>query len=148
MNGALLKLRQAVESFVAYIGSLPPDQLAPAAWGPREVLVHLVFWHETFVSTTQALLDLQEPSLPRGTFAQLNAAAIRASAGVPVPDLVERFRVAQARLESLALRAGGCPLAIPVKAGSKPRTLEQLVAEAEAHIRNHERKLRRRASRR
>lgn len=148
MNAALAKLRQTVESFISYILSLPPEQLAPAAWGPREVLVHLVFWHETFVSTIQALLDRREPNLPRGTFAELNAAAIRANAAVPIPDLIERFRAAQARLETLAVQAAGHPLAIPVKAGSRTRTFEQLMLEAEAHIRNHQWKLRRRGPRR
>lgn len=110
--------------------------------------MHLVFWHETFVSTIQALLDQRQPSLPRGTFAELNAAAIQSNAAVPVADLLERFGAAQAQIETLSAQATGYPLAIPVKAGTRTRTLEQLMAEAEAHIRNHEWKLRRRQSRR
>lgn len=148
MQAALAKLRRTVESLISYIHGLPPEHPAPAAWGPREVLVHLVFWHETFVATIQALLDGREPSLPAGTFAELNAAAVRANAAVPVDNLVQRFRAAQAQMEHLAVRAAGRGLAIPVKAGSRTRTLEQLIAEVEAHIRNHERKLRRRQPRR
>lgn len=143
MNSLLGKLDQTVESFVAYIESLPPGALAPRAWGPREVLVHLVFWHETFVATIEALLDQREARLPQGTFAELNAAAVKTNAGATISELIERFRRAQAQLAVLAARAGDRRLAIPVKAGSRPRTLEQLLAEIEAHIRNHERKLRR-----
>lgn len=144
MNSVLRKLDQTVESFVAYIENLPPGALGPSTWGPREVLVHLVFWHETFVATIAALLDQREAQLPRGTFAELNAAAVKANAGATISELIQRFRGAQARLAALAARAGDRRLAIPVKAGSRPRTLEQLLGEIEAHIRNHEMKLRRR----
>lgn len=143
MTSLVDRLDRTVESFIAYIQGLPPQSLAPRAWGPREVLVHLVFWHETFVATIEALLDKREPELPRGTFAELNAAAVKANGGVAIPELIARFRAAQARLDELAARAGDRRLAIPVKAGSRPRTLEKLLWEIEAHVRNHEMKLRR-----
>ncbi|HEY8415845.1 MAG TPA: DinB family protein [Thermaerobacter sp.] len=125
MGSLLEKLDRTVDSFIAYIEGLPPEELAARAWGPREVLVHLVFWHETFVAALEALLDQREPRLPRGTFAELNAAAVKANAGVAVPELIRRFREAQGRLTELvgrAARAGDRTLAIPVKAGSRPRT--------------------------
>jgi len=84
VNAALAKLRQTVESFRSYIRSLPPEQLAPAAWGPPEVLVHLVFWHETFVST-QALLDL---GCPAEGLLQLRTAIVGAFA-FQQPQLVQ-----------------------------------------------------------
>lgn len=143
MKDLLDRLRASVESFTDFLRAIPPEQTAPARWGPREVLVHLVFWHETFVRTIESVLGGQEPPLPKGTFAELNARAVRENAGVPIARPILRFHAAQSRLEELAAHEAAHALAIPVKAGSKPRSLSELLIEAEAHIRNHEAKVRR-----
>lgn len=143
MKTELEKLRRTVESFIYFMNRLPEEHLAPADWGPREVLVHLVFWHETYVSTIEALIAGRTPDLPEGTFAELNAQAVRQNAEVPIARLLERFRKAQSRLEELAILDPSRSWTIPAKAGSKARPLDELIKRIEAHIRNHEIKLRR-----
>jgi hypothetical protein len=144
----LEKLRSAVASFVDFIAKLPAGDLAPAPWGPREVLTHLVFWHETMVSTIEALLAGRTPDLPQGTFAEVNARAVASNRDVPVDRLLERFGAAQSQLERLATLDATRSLAIPVKEGSTLRSIGELITRVEAHIRNHEAKLRRQFSRR
>ncbi|WP_324716669.1 DinB family protein [Carboxydochorda subterranea] len=139
---AALRLRAAVASFASYITGLPESFLQPGEWGPREVLVHLVFWHETHAATIGALLRGEEPALPVGTFAQLNARAVRANADQPITRLIERLEAAQRELERLVVAAGGRDLpGIRTKAGAKPRDLRAALLRMEAHVRHHERKL-------
>lgn len=140
---AALRLRAAVQSFTGFISSLPESLLQPGEWGPREVLVHLVYWHETHAATIEALLQGEEPVLPVGTYAELNARAVRANANEPVARLIERLRAAQRRLEHLATLAGERDVGgIRAKAGATPRDLPATLLRMEAHVRQHERKLR------
>lgn len=79
-----------------------------------------------------------------GTFAQLNAQAVRANADQPVAGLIERFKAAQRQLEQLVVEAGERDLpGIRAKAGAKPRDLRATLVRMEARVRHHERKLRR-----
>jgi hypothetical protein len=79
---------------------------------------------------------------PRGRFRDLNAMAVQASRGVPVPQLVERLQEANRRLVDLHNVHDPDAIVVEIKAGAKLRTLAGLVPEIEAHIRNHLEKLR------
>ena len=50
------KLRATVEGFCRFIVGLPKTTLVEQEWGPKEVLAHLVFWHESYVAQIEALM--------------------------------------------------------------------------------------------
>ncbi len=121
LNTALTKRRHAVESFAACMHSLPPEQRAPASWGPRAVLVPLVFWHKTFVSAIHALLEPREPSLTQGTFAELNTAAVPANTYRPQISSSSRAFLSGAA-QGPAVRPAGRPV-WPEKGAAGPGSL-------------------------
>lgn len=150
------RLRATVESFCCFVEGLPETALAEQEWGPKEVLAHLVFYHESYVAQVEALLAREPFEPPQGRFCDLNAQAVAASRGVPVadastglsPSLVCRFRAADERLCALYEAHDPTGIVLKIKQGAKPRTLAELVPEIEAHVRNHQRKLEREMRRR
>ncbi len=43
MNEPIVRLHRAIESYACFVLSLPPGSCSPQAWGPTEVLAHLVY---------------------------------------------------------------------------------------------------------
>src|SRR5262245_62999238 len=65
---ALEHLREAVHAFARFIAELPDTAVVEKACGPKEVLAHLVFWTESYVLQTDALLSNHSPGTPSGSF--------------------------------------------------------------------------------
>ncbi|MDD5466362.1 MAG: hypothetical protein PHS96_01010 [Anaerolineales bacterium] len=136
MNGAD-RLSETVNRFCQFIEAIPPQALGEQDWGPKEVLAHLVYHHELYVSLAEAYLVGAPMTPPTGRFCDLNAAAIAASRGVSPATLVSRLQKANRRLVELYQLHDPEKIIIEIKAGAKLRSLGQLVQEVEAHIRNH-----------
>jgi hypothetical protein len=136
------RLTATVESFCAWIESLPASDLRPRDWGPREVLAHLVYWHESYVRRTAAVRAGKPPALPEGRFADINAHAVASLRTVPVRRLVRRLRAANRRLCAQAAEGNPRRIVFRIKRDSRPWKLADLIPAAEAHIRNHLRAIR------
>lgn len=138
------RLADTVERFCQFISGLPASALVEQEWGPREVLAHLAYHHVLYVTLVEGVLSAQPVEPPKGRFSDLNAAAVAASRGTPAGELVARLRQANDRLVQLYREHNPAAITVQIKAGAKLRTLAELLPEAEAHIRNHLHKLRRR----
>ncbi|MDD5469132.1 MAG: DinB family protein [Anaerolineales bacterium] len=141
------RLTEAVEAFVAYMESLPPAQLGKSPderWWPREVLSHLVFWHEHYVQIAGAIVQGREPDLYRETFIVLNARAARQEQDTPIPELLRRFRDAQEKLATIAADERAPGLHWSFRQGSKSRRFDEDLDMIARHILGHVRQLRRR----
>jgi hypothetical protein len=135
------RLTATVESFCAGIESLPARDLRSREWGPREVLAHLVYWHEGYVRRTSAVRTGQSPTLPQGRFADINACAVANLRDVPIRRMIQRLRAANRRLCTLAAAHDPRRIAFRIKQDSHPWRLSDLIPAAEAHIRHHLRTL-------
>jgi hypothetical protein len=135
------RLQTTVEAFCRFIEGLPQDALAEREWGPKEVLAHLVYYHELYVAQMDALLAGAPFEPPQGRYSDLNAQAVARSRGVPPAELVARFRAANRRFCELAASPQAQALVLEIKRGVKPRRLDSLIPEIEAHVRNHLRQL-------
>lgn len=136
------RLEATVNRFCQFIATRPASALADQPWGPKEVLAHLVYYHELYLRLLEASLTGRPEQPPRGRFSDLNAAAVTQSRGVPPDELVHRFQQANVRLMELYQEHDPRGITLEIKAGAKLRTLAELVPEVEAHIRNHLEKLR------
>ncbi len=135
------RLTGAVEDFCGWIESLPAEDTAARDWGPREVLAHLVYWHEHYLSQSKVILKGQAPHLPAGRFADINLKAAEKFRRYSIPALTKKFRTANRRLCALARRRNSQKIAFSIKQGSKRWRLSDLISAAETHIRNHKMKL-------
>jgi hypothetical protein len=138
----LQRLTAAVEGFCGFVGDLPPDLVSDSLWGPKEILVHLVSHHERYVRLIRATVRGARLPPPSGTFAELNAEAVRANSSMSVSRLVRRFRQANQALCDFYADCDPKSVVVEIKAGAKPRSFDSLVVEIEAHVRDHLLKLR------
>jgi hypothetical protein len=138
----LARLTATVESFCRLMEGLPARALLEKPWGPRQVLSHLVFWHETYVRQAEAQLTGKGWLLPEGTFNELNAQAVASLATVGVPTLLARLRAANKRLCTLVRQPKASVVKIQLKADSKAWPLGEFLVMVEAHIRRHGEELR------
>jgi hypothetical protein len=138
----LVRLTSTVDGFCRLIDSLPARAMLEKPWGPRQVLSHLVFWHEAYVRQLEARLAGKGWLLPEGTFNQLNAQAVASLRMVGVPTLLARFRAANTRLCHTATQPKAASTWIQLKADSKSWPLDEFLPLVEAHIRRHGEELR------
>jgi len=138
------RLGTTVEEFCHFIEGLSQATVLEQDWGPKEVLAHLVFWHESYVAQIEALRAGHPFELPQGRFGDLNAQAVAANRDVPIAKLVRRFRAADKRLRALYAAHDPTAIVLEIKQGSKRWRLVDLVPAVEAHVRNHHRQLERR----
>ena len=140
---AVNELRAAVEGFSRFIRELPEADQAEKAWGPREVLAHLVFWIESYVAQVESLLSGEPPELPQGRFSDLNVQAVEASRGVPVGELLRRFRAADERLRHFGRTLDPQRILLEVhwRRGTWLCTLDDVIAKIRTHVHRHHREL-------
>ena len=137
----LIRLPDTVEAFCSWIGSLPPRELRDQAWGPKEALAHLLYWHEHYLAQSKASLAGRTLKLPAGRFTDLNARAVAKYSALTPAALVRRFRSANRRLCALATNTDPRKIAFRIKKDSQLWRLSDLIPAAESHIRNHLRAL-------
>lgn len=137
------RLRETVTAFAAYVTSLPGSLVSPRAWGAREVLAHIAYWHERYVEIIEAALLKREPSPLQGTFRELNARAVQTMAGKSVTAMAARLLDAQHRLELIAPAASQRRLRVAIKPGARAWSIDELLSRVEGHVRGHHVTLRR-----
>ena len=164
VGAALADLSTAVERLQALYASLPDASLAHRdgpEWGPREALIHLVFWHEQYAAApaaraagggaapvAPALKEWdapgagREPALVRGTFKEWNARAVERERDVPVPALLARLAGAHARFGDAARGADALSWRMSFREGSKPWPFAEALRLIASHIRLHDGRVR------
>lgn len=131
------KLRATVDSFCRYLEGLPLVDLQDKPWGPKEVLAHLLFYHENFAQQTAAQLNGKSYILPAGRLHDLNASAVKACRGTSVEELLTRFQQADEQLRQFAQTYDANTIYLYMKQGSVKRTLAGVIVMVEGHIRGH-----------
>ena len=139
------RLDEAIASFVEFIHSLPADALALSKtdrWGPREVLIHLVFWHEQYARIGEDMAAKRQPVMLRGTFKELNRTAVAENNSVPVETLIERWDSAHKRFVHVAKMRNAHHLKFSLREKSKQWPMADIIRLAAGHIQNHQSDLR------
>jgi hypothetical protein len=131
------RLTTTVVKFCRFIEELTEAKLQEQPWGPREVLAHLIYWHELCAAQAEAARDGRSSELPEGQFSDLNAVAQNRDESLS--EMLRRFREANDRLVSAATASPD--IVIQLKRGSKDWPLVELIPNLESHIRNHLRQL-------
>jgi hypothetical protein len=145
MDMEIAELDHAIHSFLAFARSLPAQAMEPSKtvrWGPREVLIHLVFWHEQYCGSAAAVAASQSPVLRKGTIEEINRIAVAENRFASVEELTKRWLEAQRILSELARSHADDGLQFPIRVKSKVWPLSDLARIAAGHIRKHELKLR------
>jgi len=137
------RLTLTLEEFCATIEGLPARAYLVKPWGPRQVLAHLVFWHEIYVRQVDAGQAGIGWLLPEGTLKTLNEEAVASLASVGIPTMLARFRAANTRLCRLAADPRSAAAHVQVKRDSKSWPLSEFIPHVETHVRRHGEEIRR-----
>ena len=92
-------LDQSVASGLTYFqGPGGQARIKVGLWGPREVLCHLVWWHQATVEGMESVLAGGKPYRIYASIDEMNARAVGRLAGQDIGQLAELVRQLQARL--------------------------------------------------
>jgi hypothetical protein len=144
-DGCLRALRALDETLVdaaGFLADVDPD-LDGGYQTAHEVLCHLVFWHREYVAISQALLEGREPTLKKGTYAQLNRVATKEFAGQTMAELANSLLTLQQLLREQLLALPDWSIDFPVKQAGRFKSVAGRVPNIESHIRGHVQRLRR-----
>ncbi len=133
---AAARLSESVEAFACALESISETPLTGGEWGPREMLCHIVFWHETYARIAHAINTGQDPMPLVGTFPEFNRQSVLELGQVPVTVLVARLRRAQRRFAGELLTMSPSSR-ITIKVGARGRGPLEFVLKTDAHIRGH-----------
>jgi len=96
-------LEQSVEAGLTYFqGPGGQARIKVGIWGPREVLCHLVWWHQATVEGMESVLSSGKPYRFYASVDEMNARAVGRLAGRDIAQLAELVRQLQARLVKAA----------------------------------------------
>src|SRR5437773_6304324 len=103
IDDLIATLEQSVESGLAYFqGPGGQSKVMIGRWGPREVLCHLVWWHQATVEGMESVLSGGKPYRFYASVDEMNARAVGRLAGRDIAELAELVRQLQARLVKAA----------------------------------------------
>jgi hypothetical protein len=122
-----------VVSFYRSVGDV--SLLVNSAWTARDVLVHLVFWHESFARNVDDLAHGLRPTPLRGTYAELGRRAAEEAEGRSIEELLTRLMAAQRGIEESIFDPR--VTSIPYKVGSRPYSPAEHLSIVNEHVGNH-----------
>lgn len=94
--------RQEVENFIRLyqVPHFDFEIMINHRWNARDMLAHMVAWHESFALNIDLLARGEPPQPPRGTLREVNRQGVLDRRDQSVEQLIRRFRKAQKTIEA------------------------------------------------
>jgi len=140
----LAALDSSVASAVAFFGRID-EELSDGHQTAREVLSHLVFWHNANVAVAWALVTHRAPPFFAGPYFDLNAQATDALRSESMAALCQMLADRQRQLVRALSRLPDWGVAFPVKEGCQTMSAVRHLHGIDVHIRGHVTRLKRAA---
>ena len=138
LDSLLEALAEAVGQARAYFLKLDGEAVVrPGAWGPAEVLSHLVFWHRANLEGMESVLAGGQPYQPGASIEELNVGALNEMAGSRVTDLLSEWEDLQNRLDGRARAMPDPKAVVRVCSDGTERSLIERIEEVAGHITEH-----------
>lgn len=87
----------SIETFIAQVGEKKLSLMATKEWTVKDVLCHIVFWHENYAANYQALAAGLTPPLPEG-MSTINKRGVLSLKKYSRKELITRLRSANMSL--------------------------------------------------
>jgi hypothetical protein len=140
----LAALDRSVACAVEFFGQIN-EELSDGHQTAREVLSHLVFWHDANVGVAWALVTHRMPPLFVGSSCELNSRATEALRSESMDALCQMLVYRQRQLVRALYRLPDWAVEIQVKSGDRSVSVAQHLCDLDAHIRGHVMRLKRAA---
>ncbi len=136
ISALLQVLQQELDRLIAfYQKDLDFDAMVYERWNAKDILGHLVFWHESFARNIRDLGQGRKPNPLKGKLSAVNQQSVETTSPYPIAVLIERLRTAQVSIEQHIFNEQ-IDL-IPYKRGSRPYPRWEHLKVVAQHIRRH-----------
>ncbi|HEY2916029.1 MAG TPA: DinB family protein [Candidatus Limnocylindrales bacterium] len=158
---ALEALHASMVDVVVAAGALDAGDLdrTPSAsldvesgWTPRQIVAHILWWHERYINVLSAAIDGRQPPALPGTLDDINVRGVEAYGDRSVEELTRALETKQDVLESLTSVLYELPrlerdaVVIVTRDGGTPVGLDGFVGRVTGHLHGHARDIRGRAA--
>lgn len=109
--------------------------LINTSWNGKDVLGHLVFWHESFARNTTAVAKGVKPNLLKGNLSEINLNSVETTKMVSIPELCARLNEAQKEIKKHILNPS--IQLIPYRQRSRKYERLEHVKMVDNHIKRH-----------
>lgn len=119
------------------------DASVEAGWSPHQVLAHIVWWHERYLSVLSALVDGRDRPALAGKLDDINVVGVEAYGNRSIDDLSDTLRAKEHAIESLVgvlfelPRAERDALVIVTRDEGTPVDLDGFVKRVTGHLHGH-----------
>jgi len=149
IDDLIATLEQSVEAGLAYFqGPGGQSKVMIGHWGPREVLCHLVWWHQATVEGMEAVAAGGTPYRMYASVDEMNARAVGRMAGKHIdtadtygPSLVQLARQWQARLVQAARAVPDPHTTVLIMGDGSGRSVQQRLETIAQHWSEHVKEL-------
>ncbi len=80
----------SIDNFIAEVKNKKSTLKATDEWTVKDVLCHIVFWHENYAANYKALAENKTPSLPEG-MSTINMAGVLSLKKYSTKELIEKL---------------------------------------------------------
>lgn len=149
INDLIATLEQNVEAGLVYFqGPGGQAKVTIGHWGPREVLCHLVWWHQATAEGMESVAKGGAPYRMYASVDEMNARAVGRMAGKDIikpdtygPSLVELARQWQARLVQAARALPDPNTTVLIMGDGSGRSVQQRLETIAQHWNEHVKEL-------
>jgi hypothetical protein len=142
LESRVATLEQSIEAGLAYFqGPGGQASVKIGRWGPREVLCHLVWWHQATVEGMESVLSGGAPYRLYASVDEMNARAVGRLAGKNIDQLADLVRQWQARLVKAAKALPDLQVTVLVLGDGSERSAQQRLETIAHHWDEHVKEL-------
>ena len=137
----LSNLQESIQNLTAFFEQdLDFQQMVYELWNAKDILGHLVFWHESFARNIRDLGEGVKPTPLKGKLSEVNQQSVTTTAPASIRTLLNRLQAAQNIIEKYIFDE--TIDLIPYKRGSRSYSRQEHLQVVSGHINKHLRDLR------
>jgi hypothetical protein len=142
MESLIAALERSVTDGLAYFqGPGGQSKVKVGRWGPREVLCHLVWWHQATAEGMESVLSGGAPYRIYASVDEMNARAVGRLAGKNIDQLADLVSQFQARLVKAARALPDAQATVLVLGDGSGRSVRQRLETIASHWNEHVKEL-------
>ncbi len=139
LDTLISSVEETVEAALSYFeGPGAESKIKIDLWTPREVLCHMIYWHQATAEGMERVTSGGSPNRIYASTDEMNARAVGRASGKSIPALADEARQLQARLAKAAREVPDPNATVMVRDdGSQASTiqrLERIIGHWNAHI--------------
>lgn len=132
----LVLLQKQVQEFILFFQqSNDYTKVVYTDWSAKDVLGHIVSWHESFARNVDDLVHDRKPNPLKGSLVEVNEKGVLETKPISVQNLVVRLKSAQVTIEQDIMSEK--ITFIPYKKGSRDYSREEHLEVVYRHIKKH-----------